>query len=83
MDRSPDFASGVPGHIFHFIASKHFSTRNKVLAHSMQIWYKGRPPQTSINESLQFQLGNGGIDLDAGSKSFRLDWGEVRLLGLL
>ena len=66
----------MPSHIFPLIASRHFSTRNKVLAHSMQIWYKGPSPPTSINDSLQFELGKGGIDFDACSKSFETRLGR-------
>ena len=53
------------------IGYKHFSTRNKVLAHYVQIWYKHHPPRRhDFNKSLQFRLGSGGIDLHARSKSF-------------
>jgi hypothetical protein len=39
----------------------------------MQIWYKDCPPRRhhlNDNDSLQFHLGNGGIGLNARSKSF-------------
>src|ERR1700726_1965465 len=48
------------------IASKHFSMRNKVLAHSMQIWYKGCPPRRHhlmrVNSFSSFTSETGGIE---------------------